>query len=454
MIRSIRLRVALGVFAVVISLVALQNWYALNRFERSFREDVDDELREELAEIREQLGSPELQAWIEDAVRIHGLAAELFIEVRGPDGNVVALSRNVAKNGLPGAGPLGAERDVRIFEAVHPRSRSGARHIRGLETRVGPWEVRLAFGLDQIQRWFWNLRRILVTSLMLTAVLGALAALWVAGRALRPLSEMASRAASLGALPEGSLPRTGSGDEVDRLAAVLNALLTRIREEALRVRRLTADVGHALRTPLTAIRGTLELQVARANGAEAEMLGAAIEQVDLLARLVNQLLLLEKLASRPDDHVKVERVDLYALTRSLVDFLRVLGEERGVQLVLSGGPVEVDADPIQIRQVIVNLIDNALRHTPQGGRVEVDVSVQRDRARVSVFDTGPGLAPGTTERVFERFYSTDSQSRGGTGLGLPIARAIARAHGGDVTATSPGGSLFVLELPLQNTEPD
>jgi len=102
----------------------------------------------------------------------------------------------------------------------------------------------------------------------------------------------------------------------------------------------------------------------------------------------------------------------------------------------------------------VNLIDNALRHTPQGGRVEVDVSVQRDRACVSVFDTGPGLAPGATEHVFERFYSTKSQADGGTGLGLPIARAIARAHGGDVTATSPGGALFLLELPLPNAEFD
>ncbi|MGH2899891.1 MAG: hypothetical protein ACRDMZ_14550, partial [Solirubrobacteraceae bacterium] len=179
MIRSIRLRVAFGVFTVVVTLVALQNVYALNRFERSFREDVDDELREELTETRDHLGMPDLQSWIDDAVRLHSRAGELFVEVRGPDGTVVASSANVPKSGFPGAQPLESERDERIFETIHPRSRSGARHIRGIETLAGPWQVRLAFGIDQIQRWYWNLRRNLLTSLVLISVLGAFSAWWV-----------------------------------------------------------------------------------------------------------------------------------------------------------------------------------------------------------------------------------------------------------------------------------
>lgn len=301
MISSVRLRVAVGVFGVVMTLVALQNLYALNRFERGFREDLDDELREELAEVREQLGSPDLGAWIDSAVRLHSRAGELFIEIRGPDGDVVGRSANIPVTGFPGAQPLAPGAQPRIFEVAHPRSRSGARRIRAIETNDGRWQLRIAFGLDQVQRWYWNLRSNLLTSLLLIASLGTLLAWWVAARALRPISDIAARARSLGALPDGVLPRTGSGDEVDRLAGVLNDLLVRIREEVLRVQRLTADVGHALRTPLTAIRGALEVQLVRTQGADEEVLGGVIEQVDELTRLVNTVLLLEKLESGRSD---------------------------------------------------------------------------------------------------------------------------------------------------------
>ena len=108
----------------------------------------------------------------------------------------------------------------------------------------------------------------------------------------------------------------------------------------------------------------------------------------------------------------------------------------------------VDADPGQIRQAILNLLDNALRHTPRGGTVDVDVRVRERMASVRVSDSGAGIAPGDLSRVFERFYSTAADLSRGTGLGLPIARAIARAHGGDLTASSPGGAVFKLVLPL------
>jgi two-component system sensor histidine kinase BaeS len=450
MTRSIRLRVAVGVFATVVSLVALQDLYVLNRLEHSIRDEADHDLREELAEIRRMLGRSDLQAWVDAAVAPHSRSDEMFIEVRDATGRVVAISRNARKQGLHTAHAFDAGRKPRIWEAVHPRSRSGARRIRGLDAQVHEFRVRLALSLDDGQRGYWNLRRNLVTSLLGIAIAAAAIAWLVATRALRPIAELAAQARALGTLPDGTLSRTGSGDEVDRLAAVLNDLLRRIREEVLRMRRLTADVAHALRTPLTALRGSLELQAVRAEGTSADHLGGLIEEVDSLTQLVNQLLLLEKLESRPDAHVKRERVDLFALARSLVEYLRVLGEERGIELVLEGDAVDVDADPMQIRQVLVNLIDNALRHTPSGGRVAVDVRVRSARAEVVVTDTGPGLPPGDPERVFERFYSS-AHGGTGTGLGLPIARAIARAHGGDVTASSPDGARFTLWLPRPDT---
>jgi signal transduction histidine kinase len=447
---SIRLRVALGVFLVVAGLVTIQDLYVLSRFERALRLETDGQLDDEISEVNAVVGTDRLQEWIVAATEEHREDSEMFIEVLAADGVVVARSGNVPERGLaPVEAPLETG-GTRYWESPHPRSRSGARRIRVAERRDGPWTIRVALVLDQAQRWYWNLRQNLAGSLPLIAGLGALAAWWVAARTLRPIAEIVARARSLGALPDGSLPRTGSGDEVDRLAAVLNDLLQRIRSEVLRVHRLTADVAHALRTPLTAIRGNLELQIGRADAANVDVLESSLEQVDELVRLVNQLLLLEKLEARPLDPKGFARIDLVELARGLVDHLQVIAEERGVALSVQGETTFLRADPAQIRQALANLVDNALRHTPRGGRVEVEIRVVDGSAQVRVADTGPGIVPGDLDRVFERFHSTAEDLAAGTGLGLPIARAIARAHGGDVRATSPGGAVFTLELPLED----
>ncbi len=446
--RSIRLRVALGVFLVVVTLVGAQGFYVLNRFERLFREEIDKQLDGELTELRAVVDTDRLEEWIALAGRQHPKDSEFFVEVLDADGVIIAQSKNVPGCGLEGIEKSPSARRTRYWEFPNPRSRSGARRIRAAELRVGSRTLCVALSLEQVQRWYWNLRATLATSLVVIAGLGALAAWWVAARSLRPIAEIAARARSLGALAEGSLPRTGSGDEVDRLAAVLNDLLERIRSEMLHVRRLTADVGHALRTPLTAIRGNLELQIGRASEGDVDALESSLEQVDELVRLVNQLLLLERLEGRPLDSLELARVDLHALARELVDHLNVIAAERGVALRVHGHPVHVRADPSQIRQAIANLIDNAVRHTPRGGAVDVGVAEVEGKAEVQVADTGPGIAPGHLERVFERFYSTAPDLAGGTGLGLPITRAIARAHGGDVRAASPGGAVFTLQLPI------
>lgn len=445
---SIRLRVALGVFFVVAGLVTLQDVYVLSRFERALRLETDGQLDDEISEVSAVVGTDGLAAWIVAATEQHREDRELFIEVLAADGVAVARSRNVPERGLAPVAADAAKERVRRWELPHPRSRSGARLIRVAERRDGPWIIRVALGLDEAQRWYWNLRRNLVRSLPLIAGLGALAAWWVARRMLLPIAEIIARARSLGALPDGSLPRTGSGDEVDRLAAVLNDLLQRIRSEVLRVHRLTADVAHALRTPLTAIRGNLELQIGRADAANVDVLESSLEQVDELVRLVNQLLLLEKLEARPLDSKGFERIELVELARGLIDHLQVIGDERGVTLSVEGEISFVRVDPGQIRQALANLVDNALRHTPRGGKVDVEIRSADGVAEVLVADTGPGIEAGDLERVFERFHSTAGDLAEGTGLGLPIARAIARAHGGEVRASSPRGALFTLELPL------
>ena len=219
---SIRMRIVIGVFAVVVGLVATQDIYVLNRFERSSREAIDDELDDELAELRAVVDTDQQHAWVERATAESD--EDLFIEVLDANGIVVARNESVPGCGRPDVEePSGRERP-RHWELPHPHSRSGARRIRVTEAQAGSRTLCIALSMEEDQRGYWNLRRNLASSLVLIAGLATLAAWWVAARALRPVAEIVARARSLGALPDGSLPRTGSGDEVDRLAEVLNDL--------------------------------------------------------------------------------------------------------------------------------------------------------------------------------------------------------------------------------------
>jgi len=449
---SIRLRIAFAVFAVVVSLVALQVVYVLERFKYTLTEEVDDRLYEGLADLRVVLSSGNVQDWIDQTVDDPKGEDETYVEIHDAAGRLVARSANVPKTGFPGAIAMPKGAAARAWEFRDPRAkRTSSRRVRALETWVGDHRVSIGMSLKEVQRWYSGLRKNLITSLVVIAVLGALSAYLVAARSLRPVARITAQARALGALADGVLPRTGSGDEIDRLAAVLNDLLQRIREEVMRVRRLTADAAHALRTPLTAIRGHLELDATAEPGAS-EPIEIAIEQVDDLIRFVNRLLFLEKLESGLGEPVAREKLDLLSLARALVDHLRVIAEERSVSLDCLGQSAWVEADAGQLRQAILNLVDNALRHTPAGGKVSVEVGVRADGAELVVSDSGRGLPPDQLERVFERFYSTRAGSGAGTGLGLPIARAIARTHGGDVIATSSAaGARFVLRLPLSGS---
>ncbi|HTO69216.1 MAG TPA: HAMP domain-containing sensor histidine kinase [Myxococcota bacterium] len=444
--RSIRLRIALAVVSVIVTLVALQIVYVLGRYRHSLLDEIDDQLEDYVQDLT-IVGSERLGEWVHQATVPHRGETIAFVEVLDEHGQVIRRSDNLAATGFPDPPRPGHAGAASYWDFVRP----DGQHVRALDTTVGPWRVRVGASLEEMRRRYASLRRNLLTSLLIIALLGGLAAYIVAARALVPVARIAAQARTLGALPDGVLPRTGSGDEIDRLAAVLNDLLTRIRAEVLRVRQFIADAAHSLRTPLTAIRGHLELLASEVDRSSSEPLVTAIEQVDELTRFVNRLLLLEKLESGQGEALTRERFDLLKETRALVEHLLVVAEERGVSLECRGESVPVDADLAQVRQAILNLLDNALRATPRGGKVAVDVREAAGAAELAVSDTGPGLSDEQLERVFERFYST--RGGAGTGLGLPIARAIARSFGGDVSATSPGGARFLLRLPSAHDRP-
>ncbi len=454
--KSIRWRIGLSVFLLVAALqVALSGW-VLDRVWSAELDQIDDDLAEELLELARLEDAAEFVAFVRSETQDNTKWDEDFFEIRDADGRLLAASANVPAAGLGPA--LGSDElrprrrsasagAMRIWERTHPRSGKGHVRLRVAEMRADGRRLVTAESLKASQKAYWQLRQQLLWSLAGVALVGAAGAWWVTRRALAPIQALTERARELGASPSGSLPRSGRGDELDRLAAVLNGMLERIRAEIQRVKRLSEDAAHALRTPLAAIRGTLEVHLRTRSAEEARDLLPALEVLDETGRLLNRLLLLARLESAGTAPDRLREVRLDAVVAEVEDALSLVAQDRKLELECSARPVRVLGNPDQLREALLNLLDNALRHTPPGGRVEVAVYASGDTAHLVVEDTGPGLRPDQLERVFERFYS-EREGGPGSGLGLAIARAIACAHGGSLSVSSPRGARFELRLPL------
>jgi heavy metal sensor kinase len=279
------------------------------------------------------------------------------------------------------------------------------------------------------------------------AILAPMGGYWLSGRVTKPLGEVIDTAARLhpAQLAE-RLPVLGTGDELDRLAQTVNGMLDRISHHLLWQRAFVDNAAHELRSPLTAIQSSLEVALSqdRSTAEYQDILVSVTDQCVRLSRLVNELLLLAELDSQglPAPRQSVSLKDL--VTRSLAAF-RVVAEERRIQLSLGWlSDVLVRGDADRLWQVINNLLDNAIRFTPAGGTISVQVTQEANTpyAVLSITDTGPGIAPEDLPFIFDRFFqggrgrSRRAETRG-SGLGLSICHAIVIQHGGTIRVESP-----------------
>jgi len=267
-----------------------------------------------------------------------------------------------------------------------------------------------------------------------------------------PLREMVSAARAMARGDYARRVTATSRDEVGELARAFNAMATEL-EEVDRMRKdLVANVSHELRTPISALRALLENLIDGVEPVEHATLETTLRQVERLGGLVEQLLELSKLESGTVP-LKRARIDLRPVVEQVLDETRPQAERRDVVVALdSAAPVELAADEHRLHQVVANLVSNAIRHSPKGGRVTLRVAAHDGTARLEVLDEGPGIPAEEAERVFERFYRSDharAATEGGSGLGLAIARWIVELHGGTIRAeeAEPHGCRMVVELP-------
>jgi two-component system, OmpR family, sensor kinase len=336
-----------------------------------------------------------------------------------------------------------------IRSLYYPLERMGAAHARHVLQVAAPLTGRN----HMLRQLTWLL-------LAITAISGAASfagGWWLARRVVRPVHEIIDQAEAMGA---GTLGRRIEADaqeqEYERLITVLNSMLARLEGSFEAQRRFIADASHELRSPLTALKGEMEVALRRERSHDEyrRVIRSGLQEVDRLTLLTQDLLTL----ARVDAGVmqpRLETTDLVDRARSVVRRLQPLAERNGVRLTVDAGDTaELVADPGLLDQLLWNLVENAVKFTPAGGTVTVAVTRRAGDVRIEVRDTGPGIAEADLDRIFERFYRADqartaSPGQGGTGLGLSIVRGIAEVHGGKVrVANLPGGgAVFEVSLP-------
>jgi heavy metal sensor kinase len=415
-------------------------------------ERVDHSLGSVLQEL-EGKSNPDLRYWIKEAKEHHNMLCVVYSQ-----GNVEERTEELASVNVPAMpAPNGRERnyaDMTLPVLGHQRTLQATVNLKGRDLTL-----LVMTGLEEVDQELRELLVVLAIAVPASLMGAGGLAYFLARKALAPMKRLHRLTEQITADHlDRRLPIANPNDELGHLTGTINAMITRLERSFVEIRRFTADASHELRTPLTAIRTETEVALGRPSmpSEHQHLLGSILEECERLTQLTDQLLTLSREDAGVARQVR-EQVDLRALVSGVVDTMRTVAEAKGLHLHLVGSAaVLVHGDEARLRQVFYNLLDNAIKYTPEGGTVEVRVETKDQVAVVTVRDTGIGIAPEHLSRVFDRFYRVDkarTRAEGGTGLGLSIAKMIVTAHGGQIELASvPGqGTACTVTLP---TEPD
>jgi heavy metal sensor kinase len=466
--RSIRFRLtAWYTFLLIAALFAIGLTLSLI-LERELRQDLDQRLRNTAIGIRNnsqfvgefglQLKLPEL-----DPIASSGL----YIQTVQPDGRIADRSDSLKNAVLPVTPPSGPD-PKQSFETVLVNGTPVRAYLLPLVTTDGRFYGTVVVGasLESITHTVALERRLLLWVSGIGVVLAAIGGWLLAGRALRPVANITATANSIavGAAAAQSLTTRlevpDTGDELARLALTFNRMLDRLEETFRLQRRFIADASHELRTPLTAIRGNIDvlLRQASTGAIDGTDLSDALDDLRResarMSRLIEDLLTLARTEAPPDNAARRGPMRLDGVVDDALRTAAGLATGQRLRLV-AVEPIIIVAERDRITELLLILIDNAIRHTPPGGEITVSVERVGSEAQIAVSDTGEGIAPEDLPHVFERFYRAGTardRATGGTGLGLAIAQSIARLHGGEIGVTSSrgAGATFTVTLPLDS----
>ena len=463
--RSIRFRLTAWYAGLLAGLLLLFGFFIYLGLEGYLKKTLEKSLSNQAQQIGEtfliSVGTSG-EDYVIDEIREH-YAPELnsrFVRVTRSDGSLMYASgkpedKTFDPTNLPFPSPSDSKETIRLA-----RTADGAElliHTLPFTAENGSrFRVEVGAPTGQVEQTLGALFLILFISLPVFIVVAAAGGYWIMRRALKPLDEMTRAAERISSRNlDERLPGSRTGDEVESLSVSLNHMIDRLDESFQHISRFSADASHELRTPLTILRGELESLVQRRAGPEElrESVASALEEVDRLTRIVESLLALSRLEAGEARMERV-RVDLSELAATTVEQMRLLAEDKQLSVQCEvNESVQVEGDRSRLKQVVVNLLDNAIKYTPEGGSVRVGVKTSEGSALIEVEDSGVGIPPDALPHIFERFYRVDkarSRQMGGSGLGLSIVKSICAAHGGTIEAggTNGRGTCFRVALPL------
>ena len=428
------------------------------------------------AELKDQGGPDAVKEAAREAMLEHRFRDTIFV-ILGPDGNAVLSTLD-----LPAAGPLRerATGDIFVSESFRGLAanadsshrsmrtvRAGGTVFRGYAKRVEaaglPFTLVVLQSLHSQREMLEDIRNTFLWAIPIALLVASIGGYFLARKSLAPVAAMATQARGMGAANlHDRLAVLNPRDELGQLAVTFNQLLERLQESFERQKRFMADASHELRTPVAILHGETEVTLSRADRSPEEYretLGILKDESQRLARIVEDLFTLTR-ADAGQYPLQLQGVYLDELVADVMRRARSLAMAKNLTLSAAIEPeLPIEADEALLRRMLLNLLDNAIKYTPEGGKISLECRKQGEEYTLGVSDTGTGIPVELQARIFERFFRADkARSRaegesGGAGLGLSIARWIAEAHHGrlELTKSDARGTTFTAWLPVGGT---
>ena len=474
MIRSIRFSLTIWYAAILAVILSLFGWVLYTRVAKNLAQDIDNVLASEAdgvgdaifafwkaeqafshrKEVREKELPGRVLRWAHET---GALETERPIRLIDPGGHPLDASRSFTQLALPitEQAVSQARRGRTIYETF-PLADERIRLITRpeVEDKQLLYLVQAAAPLQQADVSLQRLRLGLLWLIPLTLVVTSVVGWFLATKVLRPVGRMTTQARRIGAEhlhQRIDIPQTG--DELEHLATTFNDMLGRLERAFRRLRQFSAAASHELRTPLTIMKGELEVALRKPRDPEEyqRVLHTHLEALNEMTHIVEELLTLAR-SEVGEGAVEWQPVELRALTEAVCNTFRPMADKKQIRIELSSGePVWIRGEGRLLERLIANLLDNALKHTPAHGSVNLQILHEGNQACLIVQDTGSGIPSAQLPKIFDQFFSRrPSEGNPSTGLGLGLCRWIAEAHQGRIEAASPPGqgAVFTIRLPL------